>query len=142
MQVREFSQGRSFMGRLPKGDDLLDAIQDVAKKVGVTTAKIDVIGAVEKAVIGFYDMEQREYKSIPLNKNLEIVQAGGNISLKDGQVIAHVHITLGDREGHTYSGHLMKGTRIFAGEIIIQELIGPEMHRKYDEPTGLPLWDL
>jgi len=142
MRSKEFLIGKTLMGRLPKGEDLLTSIEQIAEEQEIKVAKVDVLGAVEKAVIGFYDQDERYYKSIPVDQQLEIVQASGNITQKDGSVKAHIHVTLGDREGKTYSGHLMNGTIVFAGEVVIQELIGPELHRMYDEPTGLPLWDL
>ncbi|OWZ83806.1 PPC domain-containing DNA-binding protein [Natranaerobius trueperi] len=142
MQIKEFSKGRIFMGRLPKGKDLLSSIEEAARNQNVITGRVEVIGAVEKAVIGFYDKKERSYKSISLDKPLEIIQAVGNLSIKDNDVKAHVHVSLGDSEGYTYSGHLMEGTVIFASEIYIQEVVGPKLERTFDEPTGLPLWEI
>ncbi len=142
MQLCEYQAGKVIMGRLPKGEDLLACIEQVARDYEINMGKVEVIGAVEKAVIAFYDQDDYEYKNIELDRPLEIVSTMGNISQKDSDVKGHIHITLGDYDGTTYSGHLVQGTVIFASEIILQELTGPQLHRAYDEPTGLPLWDM
>ena len=142
MQIEEYKMGRVFMGRLPKGEDLLKSIEKVARDNDIKVGSVNVIGAVEKAVVSYYDQEERRYKSKPFERPLEITACMGNISLKDGDVKAHIHLVLGDRDGTTVSGHLEEGTVIFASEIVMQELIGPELHRKQDNATGLPLWDM
>lgn len=142
MQLREYRQGKVIMGRLPKGEDLLTAIEQAARENDIKMGKVELIGAVERAVIAFYDQDEYKYKNIEINRPMEIVSTMGNISQKDGDVKAHIHITLGDADGSTYSGHLAQGTVIFASEIVVQELQGPQLHRGYDEPTGLPLWDM
>ncbi len=35
--------------------------------------------------------------------------------MKDGEIFVHAHITLADRKGRAYGGHLMPGTMVFAG---------------------------
>ena len=64
----------------------------------------------------------------------------GNISLKDGEVFVHAHITLADHEGKCHGGHLMPDTNIFAAEYYVQELVGEKLERKHDPETGLSLW--
>ncbi|ACB85597.1 PPC domain-containing DNA-binding protein [Natranaerobius thermophilus] len=142
MKVKEFKQGRTFMGRLPKGEDLLTSIEAIAKEKEIKVARVELIGVVENAVVGFFQHDKKQYKPIKIDEHMEIVNAVGNISQKDGEIKAHIHITLGDQDGNTYSGHLMEGSNIFAGEIVMQELVGPELHRKYDESTGISLWDI
>ena len=54
--------------------------------------------------------------------------------------MVHAHVTLADKNGKAYGGHLAPGTEIFACEVIVQALEGPEFKRGIDEETGLPLW--
>ena len=37
-------------------------------------------------------------------------------------------------------GHLQKGTVVFAGEFVIEEILGPKLQREHDSETDLPLW--
>ena len=63
----------------------------------------------------------------------------GNISLKDGEPFAHIHVALGDPEGRVYGGHLISG-EVFVAEVFVQELLGEPLERKPQE-NGLALWD-
>lgn len=101
---------------------------------------VSVIGAVQGATIGYYDQIEKVYRSRHIDGGLEITSCHGNISLKDSAVMVHAHIILSDAEGHTYGGHLMSPTTLFAGEAHIQELGGNPREREYDETTGLFLW--
>ena len=59
-----------------------------------------------------------------------------------GKPFVHAQITIADETGRTCSGHLARGTIIFACEYIIYAFSGTEFTRKQDEETGLPLWDI
>ncbi len=132
---------RSFLGRFESGDDLLSALTDFCKQNQIKMGVFNLIGAVQKAKMGYYNQEMKEYVDcIDLEKKLEISACMGNISLKDNEIIVHAHITLSDYEGKTYGGHLRPGTIIFAAEFFIQELSGEQLIREKDEKTGLPLW--
>jgi uncharacterized protein len=142
MRTNEYKQGRMFMGCFDHDSDLLLSIEKFAAEKAVSTGQVRVIGAVKKAVVSFYDQQKKEYFDEIFDQNLEVLACIGNISLKDGKPIAHMHALFGDEHGHTMGGHLRPGTIVFFAEIFIQELEGPELHRGYDEITGLPAWQL
>ena len=48
---------------------------------------------------------------------------------------------LADEKGNTKAGHLLEGA-VFAAEVHIRELEGPNLERKYDDVTGLWLWQI
>ena len=137
----ESRSGRKWLARLPFEADLLQVLEDFAAEESIKVGHVGVIGAVKKAVLGFYDQHNREYRSMVLNEPLEILYCTGNLSIKDGAPKAHLHITLAREDGPALGGHLMPGTIVFAGEAVIEELIGPELVRGYDRQTGLPLWE-
>ena len=129
------------MGRFQAGDDLLRALHDFCNKNSIRLGTFSIIGAVTQAKLGYYNQEQKQYTGcVELNKKLEIASCTGNISLKDGEIMAHAHIVLADWEGKAYGGHLMPGTNVFAAEFNIQELTDAELKRGKDPITGLPLW--
>ena len=130
------------MGKLPHGADLLEALTEICVKEGIKLGRIEAIGAVRKARIGFYDQKCREYRFIDLDSPMEITNLTGNVSLRDGAPFVHAHITLADEEGRCFGGHLAPGTEVFACEFALHTLDGPDLERRYDEETGLPLWDL
>ncbi|MBF0271079.1 MAG: DNA-binding protein [Magnetococcales bacterium] len=132
--------GEVWMGRLPHGCDLLEALNRICREQGIRLGRIEGLGAVKKARLGFYDQTRREYDFIDFAQPLEIVQLVGNVSMKEGEPFVHVHITLADHEGRAFGGHLAPGTEVFAAEVVIQGFTGTQLHRGWDEETGLPLW--
>jgi uncharacterized protein len=137
----ETKTGRLFLGRFEAGDDLLDSLTGFCKKQNIGLGVFYLIGAVRNAKLGYYDQGQKKYTGcVELGKKLEISSCMGNISLKDGEIMVHAHITLADMDGKAFGGHLMPGTKVFAAEFFIQELTGAELVRGKDEKTGLPLW--
>lgn len=133
--------GRIFTGRFEAGDDLLDELNDFCKQNDIKLGVFNLIGAVRNAKLGYYDQEKKSYTGcVELDKKLEISSCMGNVSIKDGEIMVHAHITLADMDGRAFGGHLMPGTEIFAAEFFIQELIGAELVRGKDGKTGLPLW--
>ena len=133
-------RGRTWIGRVPFRSDLLDSVQHFAVKENIKCARVEIIGAVERAVISYYDQNKRMYRDIEFDQHLEILNCLGNLSLRDGEPAAHLHVTLGDSKGNVKGGHLQKGTVVFAGEFVIEEIVGPDLHREHDPETDLPLW--
>jgi uncharacterized protein len=132
--------GQQFLARLPKGLDLLDAITDEFRSRSVRSGAFNLIGALTKAVIGFYDPNEQKYSFKEFNEDLEIVSCIGNISEKDGEVFAHAHILVADQNFQCFGGHLGPGSIIFASELWGMEIPGHIMRREYDQATGLMLW--
>ncbi|MHC4252147.1 MAG: PPC domain-containing DNA-binding protein, partial [Planctomycetota bacterium] len=116
----DVKHARRIMGRLGHGKDLLEELTAVAAAEGVTLGRVEALGAVKRARVGFYNQEEREYEFHELDEPLEIASLIGNISLKDGKPMVHAHVTLSDREGKAYGGHLAPGTIVFACEFVIQ----------------------
>lgn len=139
--IHEYQQGRKWVARLPYEADLLEELERFAGEADIKVGRVEVIGAVKKAVVGFYNQEKKEYGTLEFNEALEILKCSGNLSRKDGLPKAHLHITLSRHDGTALGGHLVSGTVVFAGEAVIEELIGPDLNRGYDSQTGLPLWD-
>ncbi len=135
------STGKVSICRLPVGSDLLEGINLVAAKAGFKTATVQFIGAVRKAVVQAYDERVGEYISTHLEGPLEILSGSGNISLKDGEPFAHIHVVLGDLAGKCFGGHLAAGAEVFIAEVILTEIAADSpLERKQDDQTGLAVW--
>ncbi|MCK8823739.1 PPC domain-containing DNA-binding protein [Fuchsiella alkaliacetigena] len=138
--LKKYQQGNIYMGRLDYETDLLKELTAIVKDKNIKSGRINVIGAVKKATISFYDQQKKEYRDLTWVEEMEIVNCVGNISLRDGEAIIHAHITLGTSAGKLRGGHLAAGTIVFAAEYIIEEFIGEAFERGTDKVTGLPLW--
>lgn len=131
-----------YMGKLSHGCDLLEEMTDFCVKENIQLGRLEGLGAVQKARLGFYNQEVREYQFMSVDKPMEITHLVGNVSMKDGKPFVHAHITLADEEGNACGGHLCPGTIIFACEMIVQAFRGPVFARSKDSVTGLPLWEM
>ena len=138
--IKTVTASKVYMGRLSHGSDLLQEITDLCIKKKVKLGRIEGIGAVQKARMGYFNQAVREYRYIELNQALEITMLVGNISIKDNTPFVHAHITLSDEKGKAFGGHLAPGTEIYACEIIVHAFEGPEFIRSLDKVTALPLW--
>ena len=117
MQV---NSGRYFIGRFSQKSDRLSSLIQLCTQHNIQLAVFSVIGAVERARLGYYNQNTRKYiESLRLDDRLEIVSCLGNVSLKDGQIQVHAHIVLANDHGQCYGGHLMPETILFAGEYFI-----------------------
>lgn len=138
--IKEIKHSRYLMGNLDYGSDLLNSLTYICEKENIVLGRLELIGAVQKARIGYYLQDRNIYTSSELNYPMEITSLTGNISLKDGKPFVHAHINLANAAGHVLGGHLMEGTIVFAAEFIIQTFEGPEFSRIFDENTKLALW--
>ena len=137
---RSVASAEILMGRLDFGADLLQGLTDMCIQKSVRLGRMEALGAVQKARLGFYDQKARQYRYVVMDKPLELLHLVGNVSLKDGKPMVHAHVTLADDEGHAFGGHLASGTIVFSCEYVIEEFNGPTFARGLDQETGLPLW--
>lgn len=140
----EYKQGRTFVGRFDHGADVLESVNDFCNEKQIKTAYVNLIGAVTSIRIGYFDTIEQRYVYLEENdiqKPFEIAGCTGNVSIKDGAPFAHLHIVFSSRDGNCIGGHLMNGTKIYACEFYIQELIGENLVRSLDETTKLQLWN-
>jgi len=142
MAAKEYRRKRLFVGRIPHGDDLLNSLTAFVREKGIRMGRLKMIGAVQKAVVGFYDEKEGKYINIQFDKPMEVLNLTGNVSIKDGEPFIHAHVTLGDEKGQSFGGHLMEGTVVFAAEFVVEEFEGQDLERTFDKTTRLALWDI
>jgi len=130
--------------KLEKGDDILSSIIKYCENKELKSGALLGLGAVEKASLGFFDMNSKTYLKNNYDFNAEIVNCTGNIAQngKTGEYMAHIHMIIGDREGRTYGGHVLPGNPIsVTGEFIIIET-DSLLKRRTDNDFNLLLLDL
>jgi predicted DNA-binding protein with PD1-like motif len=135
-----FPAERILMARLERGDDLLEALTALCETERVEAGVVHAIGAVERAVLGYYDQQAGHYQELVFEEGMEIANLQGNVSLNEGAPFVHAHLTLADAEGRCFGGHLMPGTRVFACELHLRAFQGRPPERVPDPATGLKLW--
>ena len=141
MNVFEFNGNKELMVRLKHDADLVQSLAELARSKGIEAGSFTAIGALKSARLGYYDQKSHEYREIGIDSACELASCTGNISLKDGEPFAHIHVVLADEAGNTKAGHLLEGI-VFAAEVHLRQLKGPKLERKHDEATGLSLWEM
>ncbi|TFG11046.1 DNA-binding protein [Candidatus Heimdallarchaeota archaeon] len=129
--------------RLMKGEPIIASILEYCKNNNILSGYVQGIGAVSNPSIGYFDLEKREYLVIDKNFNAELVNCSGNLAInkETGELIAHLHMVIGDSNGQTFGGHVMPNNTIsVTGEFIIFETEGIN-YRTKDDTFGLMLLD-
>ena len=127
--------------QLEKGDRLMESTQKIATAENVKMASINGIGACSKIEMGYNDLSIKDYVFKTFEGNLEILQATGNITLKDGEPFPHIHISVANDECKAFGGHLNEATISVTFEGVMQ-IIDLEIHREFNEDLGLALMNV
>ncbi len=109
MQVKEFaSSARTFEVTMRKGDEVASGLTEFAEKHKLTGAHLTGIGALNHVVLGWYDPDQRAYKTNVIDQEVELVSLTGNIVLENGKPFVHEHCVIALKDGTTRGGHLIE----------------------------------
>lgn len=148
MHSISFAVEELIVARLDIGEDILLSIKQVATEHDVTAGMFSLIGAVDRAKIGFYDPNKRRYitetwtPGYQKSPALEILSCQGNIGQLKGEPIVHGHITMSGMLGEKIGGHLLEGCRINpTGELTLMKASGI-LTRHMDESLKLALLSL
>ena len=126
---------------LKNGDEVVKALQRFVDERQIHAASISAIGAFEKAVLGYFDWQQKKYRKIPVDEQVEVLSLLGDVAAAEGKPTLHLHAVLGRSDGGTLGGHLIEGHVRPTLEIT---MIQPPAHleKRKDPESGLALIDL
>ncbi|MGH9326926.1 MAG: PPC domain-containing DNA-binding protein [Terriglobia bacterium] len=120
------------------GDEAVAGLASFAKENRLGASHFTGIGGFESATLGYFEIEKKNYKEIPISEQVEVLSLVGDIALQKGKPKVHVHTVVGTCEGLARGGHLLAAIVRPTLEIIITE--SPKhLHREFDDTTGLAL---
>lgn len=132
---------RTYALVFEKGDDVTRALLNFATENRIGSAQFTAIGAFSRVVLGYFDRNEKKYKEIPIEEQVEVVSLIGNLTRSKGEPKLHAHVVVGKSDGIAYGGHLLAGSVWPTLEVVLIE--SPEyLQRRADDETGLPLIDL
>jgi predicted DNA-binding protein with PD1-like motif len=140
MVIKEFHTKRLYQGSLDKGVEIVNGLFSFMKQHAIRSGVMSGIGAVSEAELGYFNAGTKAYEKVRFKENLEIVSLRGNISRKDNEVFPHLHAVLSKRDFSAIGGHLFSGI-VYAFEFEILPFEETPFTRKFDEATGLFLWN-
>ena len=130
---------RTLVAVFGPGDRVLAQLAELTAKENLTAAQLSAIGACSQVELAYFDWGVKEYRSIPVEEQVEMASMLGDIGLDDaGAPALHVHIVLGRRDGGALAGHLVEATVRPTLEVVITETPS-HVHRRKDPATGLNL---
>lgn len=155
--VAEARIGRVLVGRLLPGTDVMEGIKKICNEYGIKNGVVTTaIGSLHKAVFKYLipnpELKMRAGYGEPykLDGPIEFCSGMGLICQNEkGELVVHFHGVFNTslRQGYEkvvpdyiYGGHFVEGENPVAAtlDIMIVELKGVEMVRKYDEETEIP----
>lgn len=124
--------------RIDKGEEIVETLKQVCKKLDIKGGTITGIGATDKATIGLFDTKTKEYHSTELTGDHEIAPLYGNITTMKGKPYLHLHANFCNNENKSFGGHLNSAVVSATFEGVI-DIIDGEIDREFDENIGLNL---
>ena len=124
--------------RIDKGEEIVQTILKICKKEEITLASIQALGAVGEFEVGLFQTKEKKYQSKVYTGDFEIVSLTGNITLKEGEIYHHLHMSAADKNNQVYGGHLNRAIVSATCELFIHKIVGI-VQRKWDDEIGLNL---
>jgi predicted DNA-binding protein with PD1-like motif len=147
MRARRLASGEAiatWVLVLDPGDEVVATLRSFAAEEGIRAAHVSAIGAVRRAVVGWFDPDARDYRRTELDGQLEVLSLIGDLSgPKPGRdhPTVHVHAVLGAPDATVRGGHLFEAVVRPTLEVFVAA--GPGiLARRTDPSTGLALIDL
>jgi len=128
--------GSDYVLRLDEGEEVVDTLRRFLVDHDIMAGYFVAWGAFSRLKLAFYQPDVGEYKERTFHQQLEVASLLGNIACLNGEPAIHAHLTAGDEEFRTYSGHLAEGTVRPMLEVFVTPLPG-ELHRIRNERTNL-----
>jgi predicted DNA-binding protein with PD1-like motif len=123
------------------GDEVMAGLCDFAKEYNLEASDFSALGAFSSAILGFFDIDEKTYRKIPVDEQVEVLSLLGNITLDQGEPKVHAHVVLGLADGTTRGGHLLEAYARPTLELILTE--SPvQLRRRFNPEAGLALIDL
>lgn len=131
---------RTFAVVFATGDEPVQGLIRFAGEHGIRSAQLTAIGAFERVTVGYFDWQDKDYRRIQFDEQMEVLTLSGNLATKDDAPALHAHVALGRADGTAHGGHLLEATVRPTLEVIVTETPA-HLGRRFDRETGLHLID-
>ena len=132
--------GDKYVLSLDNHVEISSVLAVFCRDVDIRCGAVSGIGAISEATFRFLDPTTKKYVDKTFSEQMEITNLTGNISLKNGNVYLHLHVTASRRDYTCIGGHLLTARVNGACELVV-ERFSCKAGRRFDEETGLYLYD-
>jgi uncharacterized protein len=123
------------------GDEAVGALNQFARAERLEAAQITAVGALKRAIVGWFDPAAKDYRRIPVDEQCELLSLIGDVAEGEDGPILHMHAVLGLSDGTTRGGHLLEAHVYPTLEAVVTET--PAKLRKVLRPDiGIAVIDL
>lgn len=126
--------------RMDVGEEITAQTKKVAELEHIRLASVSALGAVTDFTVGVFKMDEKKFYGNRFQGAFEIVSLTGTITMMNGEVYTHLHLSAGDDHGHVFGGHLNEGVVGPVCEMVIRVLDG-EVNRVFDDTRGINVFD-
>ena len=137
MDYRKF--GDTYVVRLDLGEYVHPSLLALCEKEHIPFGSISAIGAVDRAVIGVYDLAHGAYIQRTFDGFMEIANLSGSVTERDGKPYLHLHVTVCGQDHNVHAGHAIELRVGATCELFLRALPGA-VERRPDPETGLNLF--
>jgi predicted DNA-binding protein with PD1-like motif len=137
--IHEHEGEKTFVLVFDSGDEVIAGLTAFAKEKRLAASHFTAIGGFQEATIGYFELDKKDYKKIPVQEQVEVLSLVGDITLTEkGEPKVHAHVVLGRSDGTTRGGHLVEARVRPTLEVMLVE--SPRhLRRKHDPHSGLAL---
>ncbi|WP_083805402.1 PPC domain-containing DNA-binding protein [Chthoniobacter flavus] len=132
---------RTFALVFDEGDEVVSNLLTFAEEQKIQSSHFSGIGAFANVTLGYFDLERRDYKHLPIADQVEVLSLIGNVAFAGTERKIHAHVVLGKRDGTAHGGHLLEAHVRPTLELVLIESPA-HLQRETDPKTGLPLLKL
>ena len=87
------------------GDEVISGLTDFAIQNHIADAHFTAIGAIDSALLAWFDIPKKNYRPIPITDQSEVLAFTGDIAAFNGKPIVHAHSILSRPDGSVRGGH-------------------------------------
>ena len=146
MQVRQLNQDssgiRTWAVVLDPGDELMNALLQVADEQDISAADFTAIGACRRITLAWWDRDAKEYREREIDEQVELASLVGNVAVTaEGGRKVHMHGVVARSDLSALAGHVQRAECRPTIEVVLEE-VPAYLRRVHDASTGLALLDL
>ena len=138
MEYKQF--GSQYFIRINPGQELVSTLKEFCKAKKITLATVSGIGSLKSVTLGFFNPESKKYDQKTFNEYMEMAGLTGNVMMKDGEPVLHLHTVVAGDNYKALAGHMAEAQVSLTAEIVIETVKG-KIEKTYDKNTGLNLMD-
>ncbi len=132
------SGSRSWVLVFDRGEKVAETLKRFASEQALEGAWIRGLGAVEDAELGWFDRDEKTYRTRTFEGPLELLSLQGNFARADGDRVWHLHAVCAGPDLKAVGGHLVEASCAVTLEMIVQETPF-SLERAFDERFDLKL---